>query len=671
MKIRQITTNNLNRKQIMKNKFTILFILLCFLVHIGVNCQTLTIHTIGDSTMEEKSEDLSSNPNGQRGWAQMLSQFVVNGAKVNNRSKSGTSSKTFYEEEDANGNKRFWATVKPQIKAGDYVLIQFGHNDEKDAGVEGVIGTNPWQSYTLYLKKYVTEVRELGAIPILLTPIVRNQFANGLITDKGAHNLGMGTDGKSLDYPGAMKQVALDLNCQIIDHTALTKAICEEYGPTKVTELIYNVGDGTHLGEYGATLYARLAVQALVAQNILTEYLNTNPDLMISPQAHDFGKCYPNTATTQSFSISGVDLTPTTGQISVKSPTGFSISTSLDGMFSQQLEIPYTNGNLSITKLFVKYAPTATGTSEGNIELQYGDNKKTINVKGECVSFSDGQKVSVYWDLSKDESFVSEGPITVIPETFSNMYVNRYATPGNPTTWENELVQNGTKTQRSVIQGDQWPAGEIDIVHDRYIQFGVTATEGTILNVDSIGLYVGGAGGSGMRYRILYSHDLGFSDPVMIADRQNNASNTMYQISSTKLIEVKAGESLYLRVYPWYNNGSSGKAICLYAVAIKGVVTLDSGLSIDTKKKNSLNNIYCTPNATTGVINLNYSLNSESPIKITINTMNGQNIKTINKENQGEGQHHEIIDLTNVPAGVYLCSVLSRSVKKTIKIIKE
>ena len=84
----------------------------------------ITIHTIGDSTMESKPEDTESNPNGQRGWAQMLQQFVTNGATVNNRSKSGTSSKSFYEAKDDNNNYRFWATVKPQIKEGDYYSIR-------------------------------------------------------------------------------------------------------------------------------------------------------------------------------------------------------------------------------------------------------------------------------------------------------------------------------------------------------------------------------------------------------------------------------------------------------------------------------------------------------------------------------------------------------------------
>ena len=299
----------------MKNEFkSFLLAAVCSLGLASAFAQAPTVHTIGDSTMEEKSTDPSVNTNGQRGWPQMLPQFMVNGATLNNRAKSGTSSKTFYEE------SRFWTTVKPQIKEGDYVVIQFGHNDEKHAGADGEIGTYPWTTYQEYLRKYVNEVRELGANPILFTPIVRGYFSGNKITDKGAHNLGADvimSSGKNLDYVAAMKEVARELNCPLVDHTALTREICDEYGEEKAVELIYNVGDGTHIGEYGATLYARLAVQGLVAKGLLTEYFNADPDVLINPTTHNFGKSYLNAGSVYAFSISGIDLTPGSGKVTI------------------------------------------------------------------------------------------------------------------------------------------------------------------------------------------------------------------------------------------------------------------------------------------------------------------------------------------------------------------
>ena len=67
------------------------------------------------------------------------------------------------------------------------------------------------------------------------------------------------------------------------------------------------------------------------------------------------------------------------------------------------------------------------------------------------------------------------------------MFTDRYAKPGSTTIWEDNRIDGETKTQRNIIEGRTWPAGEIDIVHDRYIQFGVKATKGGVFNVDSIG----------------------------------------------------------------------------------------------------------------------------------------------------------------------------------------
>lgn len=654
----------------MKNPFYLLLSLL--FCCISAFPKDITIHTIGDSTMESKPEDPESNPNGQRGWAQMLQQFVINGATVNNRSKSGTSSKSFYEAKDDSGNYRFWATVKPQIKEGDYVIIQFGHNDEKDNGEEGEIGTNPWQSYTEYLTKYVTEVRDLGATPVLFTPIVRNYFESDgkTITARGAHNIGTGSDGKELDYVAAMKKVAEDMGCLIVDHTALTKKVCEEYGKAKSTELIYNVGDGTHLGEYGATLYARLAVQQLIKQNILTDYLNANPELILSSTEFDFGKCYANTVNIHSFSVSGIDLTPASGTVTITSPVGFGVSKEQDGVYTQDITISYENGNLGITPFFIKYSPETTGLSKGNIIISNGNNSKYIALKGECVSFEGGIKAKAFWELSKNEDGISEGPITILPEIFKNMFPDRYAKPGTPTTWVDNLIDGETKTQRNIIEGRTWPAGEIDIVHDRYIQFGVQATKGSVFNIDSIGLYVGGSGSNGMRFKVYYcKNELFGDDAVMIADRQNNTTNTMYPVSHKNIIEVKGEESFYIRVYPWLNNGGDNKSICLYGVMISGVVTEDDTDGISTPVIG--NEAYCYPSKTSGITTLNYTLNESSDIHIDIISADGKNLKNHTKKFLPAGQHRSQIDLSGFSNGIYFCSITRGAERKTIRLIKE
>jgi lysophospholipase L1-like esterase len=663
----------------MKKKLTTLLLVLAFCSN--YNRAQFTIHTIGDSTMEQKATDSISNPNGQRGWAQMLSQFMVNGAVLNNRSKSGTSSKTFYEEKDAYGNYRFWPTVKPQIKTGDYVIIQFGHNDEKDGGWQSSqngatytgIGTNPWEQYTKYLTAYVNEVRALGATPILMTPIVRNGWTGTSISASSAHNIGTDSVGRAIDYPAAMRKVATDMNCALVDHTLLTKAYCEQIGQSSTTSLIYNVGDGTHLGIFGATTYARLAVKELIRQGILTNYLNANPDLLLSSSTLNYGKCYPYASSIFQESISGTDLAPAEGSVNVSAPNGYYLSTKQTGTYTSTLSLNYTLGTLNLTTIYVKFNPNAVGVYNDSISFTYGTKTKKVAVKGECVSLTGGSKAQAYWELIANQDAVSSGPITVIPETYSNMILQNYATPGTTTTWTGGLVAGTTKTQRNVITGTTWPAGDIDIVNNRYMQFGVTALQGTTFDIDSIGLYGGGAGGSGMRFKVYISKDSLFSNPevtTMIGDRGTiaNASNTMFPVTYNKLTELAAGESLYLRVFPWYNGSATGKTICLYGLLIKGVVSTVSGVkNVNTTALKAL----CYPTQTSSKTTLSYNLPTRSDVSISVKSIDGKTVLNINKKNQEADTYKQNIDLSSVPAGVYFCSVMSGNDYETVKLIRQ
>ncbi|WP_455584558.1 GDSL-type esterase/lipase family protein [Bacteroides sp.] len=650
----------------MKNELkSFLLAAVCSLGLASTYAQAPTVHTIGDSTMEEKSTDPSVNTNGQRGWPQMLPQFMVNGAKLNNRAKSGTSSKTFYEE------SRFWTTVKPQIKEGDYVIIQFGHNDEKHGGADGEIGTYPWTTYQEYLRKYVNEVRALNATPILFTPIVRGYFSGNKITDKGAHNLGADvvmSSGKELDYVAAMKEVAKELNCLLVDHTALTREICDEYGEEKAKELIYNVGDGTHIGEYGATLYARLAVQGLIAEGLLTEYFNADPDVLINPTTHDFGKSYLNAGSVYAFSISGIDLTPGTGKVTVSASEGFKVSLNASGEFASTAEVEYQNGNLPMTSVYVKFLPTEKGVKNGTLTVSNGTSTKTATLTGEGVSFEGGVAAQAYWQLSQDTKAVVTGPILAAEEVFSQMYADRYAKPGNPTTWADGLVDPETKTQRNIIEGDDWPANEIDVNYNRYIEFSVTANANTTFNIDSIGLYAGGSGGNGMCFRVMCSKDPGFGEYTLISNRPTNVSNTMYPISLKEIIELKGEETLYLRVYPWYNASSNRKSICLYGVTVKGVVTEGDATSIHSVK--DIEKAYCTPVITTDRTTLYYELSEQAPVNITLYDMNGRTMLNHNKSLE-PGSYTQEIDLEGFSNGIYLCKLTTGTLMQTMRIIKK
>lgn len=212
----------------------------------------ITIFTIGDSTCANKPLE---NQNLERGWGQALSSFFDERyVVVDNHAQNGRSSLSFL-------NEGRWKPILDKIQKGDYVFIQFGHNDEKP---DSARHTDPATTYKESLKKYVTETREKGGIPVLLTPIVRRKFNEQGKLDE--------THG---DYPKAVRELAAELKVILIDHNLSSKALVQNLGPDsskslfmwieKGTNLAAPEGkqDDTHLRAGGARTMARLVVNEL------------------------------------------------------------------------------------------------------------------------------------------------------------------------------------------------------------------------------------------------------------------------------------------------------------------------------------------------------------------------------------------------------------------------
>lgn len=242
--------------------------LLLFLLSINLLQAKTCIFSIGDSTMADYDTVKYSGENEQRGWGQLFPALLDKRYTLVNKAKNGRSSKSFYYE--------IWKQLRNELQSGDMVFIQFGHNDEKADGLDTDVndttarGTAAQGQYKIFLRKYVNESRERGAVPVLFTPVVRRYFdKNGKLTDKALHNLAKDTVDNSMDYVLAMKQIAKELNVPLIDMTELTKELVESYGPEKSKSEIYVIKDDTHLKENGASLFAKLAFDELIRQEIL------------------------------------------------------------------------------------------------------------------------------------------------------------------------------------------------------------------------------------------------------------------------------------------------------------------------------------------------------------------------------------------------------------------
>lgn len=209
----------------------------------------ITVFTIGDSTMANKKAEVFP----ENGWGMALPQFFDEQVIVKNRAMNGRSSKSFITE----GR---WKAVLDSLHKGDYVFIQFGHNDEKFKDTTRY--TMPFTTFAANLKRFVRETRSKGAYPILFTPIVRRKFVNGFLTD---------THG---EYPAAAREVAAQWNVPLIDLQYLTAGAVTAMGDD-ASKAIYlwtpptgkfpnGRQDDTHLKVEGARLVAKLAAQQLI-----------------------------------------------------------------------------------------------------------------------------------------------------------------------------------------------------------------------------------------------------------------------------------------------------------------------------------------------------------------------------------------------------------------------
>lgn len=223
--------------------------------------QQVRIFMIGDSTMANKAADKAP----ETGWGMVFNEFFNDKVEVNNHAVNGRSSLSFI------GEGR-WDTVYSQLQEGDYLFIQFGHNDQKFKSPDRF--TNPFTGYRANLERFVKEARDKGAIPILLSSVVRRNFNEyGTLID---------THG---EYPLVARLVADDLDVPFIDLQRLTEQRVIELGPEDSKQLYlwqapgenpnYPKGkeDDTHFRRKGALEVAQMVINELKKQNILTAYI--------------------------------------------------------------------------------------------------------------------------------------------------------------------------------------------------------------------------------------------------------------------------------------------------------------------------------------------------------------------------------------------------------------
>ena len=413
---------------------------LCSLFFVPVFGAKRKVHTIGDSTMSEYKP--AATP--KRGWGMYLQAFFnPDSVEVNNRGKSGASTRTFFETEN------LWPSVKAQMHAGDYLIIQFAHNDEKCKGedvyeqnaklrAEGkdtltdMRGTEPNTTYKEYLRTYIREARTMGVTPILMSPICRVYFKDGKINDEGRHVLS-----PEKDYPKAMREVAEEMNVPFLDMTAKSLEMYETRGKDYCTEYYFNCGDKTHTGQLGGMVNAHLAY------------------------------------------------------------------------------------------LLIKNCPDLTELKSWTV----------LPMKDEYQAYA--QRIE---QEGKKAAFAAKGtPFSIQLSAISLQNV--------------ELTKKGY-----VAAGGLWPAGEIDEVANRYIEYKIAAEKKKGLVIETITLPARAKGGEGMNIHINYGFGDTFRDVTTIYENTALPKTKEIKVTLDQPILVPAGETLHIRVLPWYDSNGKPQA---------------------------------------------------------------------------------------------------------------
>lgn len=248
---------------------TLLLLLVLFwtgsiLIYSQPSDSLITIFMIGNSTMADKPYG-KGNP--EKGWGQVLPLYFKEGVKIRNYAINGRSTKSYIEEGS-------WKKVLDMLQPGNYLIIEFGHNDAKEDDPKRFC---PPEDYKTNLERFISGAREKGAIPILATPICRRRFdKSGKFYD--VHGL----------YPDMCRTAAMEMKAPLLDLHKRSEELFIRYGeedskrlflwinPNEYETLPDGKTDNTHFSAYGAFRICDLAVDEI--RNLIPELANRLKD---------------------------------------------------------------------------------------------------------------------------------------------------------------------------------------------------------------------------------------------------------------------------------------------------------------------------------------------------------------------------------------------------------
>lgn len=299
----------------------------------------ITVYLIGDSTMASKP--VSAFP--ETGWGMPFAVMFDSSVVVDNRAKNGRSTRTFLSE-------NLWQPVADNLKPGDYVFIQFGHNDESKEKADRY--TSP-EEYKKNLARFVTETRAKHAHAVLLTPVTRRRFKDGLIQE--THS----------EYSTLVLETARELSVPVIDLDTRSRELLQHLGEEQSRLLFLQLepgehpnypdgkDDNTHFNELGARKIAQLVLQEIKNLNLELVRRTVRPVIknrtLAFPGAEGFGKYTSGGRDGKVYTVTNLnDDGPGSLREAVKKSEPRTIVFAVSGNIELKSPLNITKGNLTI-----------------------------------------------------------------------------------------------------------------------------------------------------------------------------------------------------------------------------------------------------------------------------------------------------------------------------------
>lgn len=582
-------------------------LLMCLAVLMLGSMETMAkkVWMLGDSTMTEYDE---SEPTGGRGWGMYFGNFLVNGWTSVNMAKGGRDSRGGYNE--------LWQNCKNDVMPGDYVIIQFAHNDAACGGAdyeelvkyytdkgdtEGLAatkaigrGTIPSTTYKEMLKKICDEVRAKGATPILASAVCRHQFTDGKVRRAAKHDIGGSYDAivngelkkglsvpegdHTYDYPYQMKQVADAEGVAFLDMTSATASLMESYeaqGSGNCFNVMFDkkieANDGTHYNVTGALLAARLCAQLILQEQsnytqlaTLAANVNVPTDMSFNPATANMGEVYVGQAATKEISLSALGLSPAEGTVTISATNGILLSYDKQN-WDTSLTTDYTMGTL-IKTFYVKVAITATGEVKGTVTATLGEKSVELPVSVTGVELGGGDPFTATWPLTADAQPTTTEGVSVIAANglLAGLQANGYDAANG---WQFAETSAGA-----------WNAARIDNIEGEYVEFSITAPTGRTIDITNIAMQLKEVGGDNLHFHIKSSTD-NFATETSLFGFQS-AADTWTDYNKSVNVKLEEGQTLKVRVYPWSEAITTGNWLCVKDVVITGQSKDANGVNI-------------------------------------------------------------------------------------------